>query len=170
MTTQQPGVPVEDDGGRPFVRQVALDCAHPRPFAEFDRELLGYHYTPGDEPPPAGEPDPVGEDWLVLRPDPDDPSSGRGLAFQQSDDHRPPEWNAGSEPLTAGAQRQMIYLDMTVPDAGASARQRDRAVSRGATILFGRSAGRTATTSRSTSSPTSPATPFVSSSPEIFLA
>ena len=116
-----------------------MDYAHPRPLAEFYRELLGYCYRPGDEPPPAGEPDPVGEDWLVLRPDPVDPTSGRGLAFQQSDGYRPPEWNAGSEPLTAGAQRQMIHLDMTVPDADARARQRDRTLGLGATILFDRS-------------------------------
>ena len=78
MTTEPPGAPSSHDGHRPFVRQVAFDCAHPRPLAEFYRELLGYHYRPGDEPPPAGEPDPAGKDWLVLRPDPEDPSSGRG--------------------------------------------------------------------------------------------
>ncbi|WP_295693956.1 hypothetical protein [Lapillicoccus sp.] len=40
---------MEDDGGRPFVRQVALDCAHPRPLAESYRGLLGDHYRPGDD-------------------------------------------------------------------------------------------------------------------------
>jgi hypothetical protein len=38
--------------------------------------LLGYRYRPGDEPPPAGEPDPQGRDWLVLR-DPPGASSWR---------------------------------------------------------------------------------------------
>ena len=38
-----------------------------RAVAEFYRELLGYVYRPGDETPPPGQPDPQGEDWLVLR-------------------------------------------------------------------------------------------------------
>jgi hypothetical protein len=67
------------------VRQVDLDCPHPRTLADFYCELLGYAYRPGDEPPPTGQPDPVGDDCLVIRPEPDDPSSGRGIAFQQTD-------------------------------------------------------------------------------------
>lgn len=121
------------------MRQVAFDCARPRPLAEFYRELLGYHYRPGDEPPPAGEPDPVGDDWLVLRPDPDDASSGRGLAFQQADDYVPPVWDPDPARLKSGTQRQMIHLDMTVPDARTLAQQRDRATALGATILLDRS-------------------------------
>jgi hypothetical protein len=119
----------------PVVRQVVLDCPHPRVLAEFYRELLGYAYRPGDEPPPAGEPDPDGEDWLVLRPAADDPFSGRGIAFQQTDDYQSPVWNrdATSPP---GSQRQMLHLDMTVPDVASLTVQRDRAVALGATILF----------------------------------
>ena len=99
----------------PFLRQVAIDCPDPRRLAEFYRELLGYAYRPGDEAPPDGEPDPAGADWLVLRPEADDAGSGRGLAFQQSDDYRPPVWSATGSPAT-GDQRQMLHLDLTVPD------------------------------------------------------
>ena len=51
----------------PALRAVALDATNAREVAEFYRELLGYAYRAGDEPPPPGQPDPKGEDWLVLR-------------------------------------------------------------------------------------------------------
>jgi catechol 2,3-dioxygenase-like lactoylglutathione lyase family enzyme len=121
----------------PFVRQVVLDCPDARALAEFYRGLLGYAYRPGDEPPPPGEPDPVGEDWLVLRPEPDAVGSGRGLAFQQVTGYEPPAWShEGPDP---SRQRQMLHLDMTVDGIDALGRQRDRAVALGATILFDRS-------------------------------
>ena len=122
---------------RPFVRQVVLDCPHARTLAEFYRELLGYAYRPGDEPPAAGQPDPVGEDWLVLRPEPEAIDSGRGIAFQQVVDYEPPTWDP--EAPGRASQRQMLHLDMTVDDADALSRQRDRAVALGATILYDRS-------------------------------
>jgi catechol 2,3-dioxygenase-like lactoylglutathione lyase family enzyme len=126
----------------PVVRQVVLDCPHPRVLAEFYRQLLGYAYRPGDETPAPGEPDPRGEDWLVLLPSRGDATSGRGIAFQATDDYVRPEWR--SEDGTGGAhdaarQRQMLHLDMTVPDIAALTRQRDRALSLGATILLDRS-------------------------------
>ena len=139
MTTHQEARSSDDGGDRPFVRQVVLDCPHPRTLAEFYRELLGYAYRPGDEPPPAGRPDPLGGDWLVLRPEAADPSSGRGIAFQQSDDYVPPVWSAGGEPTAPGRQRQMVHLDMTVLDVDSLTRQRDRATQLGATILLDRS-------------------------------
>lgn len=138
MTSEPTAASSSPDLDRPFVCQVVLDCPHPRPLAEFYRELVGYHYRPGDEPPPAGEPDPMGEDWLVLRPESDDRSSGRGLAFQKVDDYRRPVWSAGPE-APADAQRQMLHLDMTVPDVDALVRQRDRATGLGAEILLDRS-------------------------------
>jgi catechol 2,3-dioxygenase-like lactoylglutathione lyase family enzyme len=119
------------------VRQVVLDCPHPRTLAEFYRALLGYAYRPGDEPPGAGEPDRRGADWLVLRPEADDSSSGRGIAFQRADDYLPPVWSA--ERSTPGRQQQMIHLDMSVPDVDSLARQRDRATDLGATLLLDRS-------------------------------
>lgn len=107
--------------------------------AEFYRVLLGYEYRPGDEPPPAGEPDPLGEDWLALRPEAGDTSSGRGIAFQYADDFVTPVWPAGDEPAGSGYQRQMLHLDMTVPDKESLAWQRDRAVEFGAKIRVDRS-------------------------------
>ena len=53
--------------GFPEPRQVVLDSTDARALAEFYRQLLGLAYRPGDEPPAAGEPDPLGQDWLVLR-------------------------------------------------------------------------------------------------------
>ena len=50
-----------------------------RELAEFYRQLLGWQYRPGDEPPAPGEPDPAGQDWLVLR----DAAGAVRLAFQQ---------------------------------------------------------------------------------------
>ena len=126
----------------PVVRQVVLDCPQPRVLAEFYRQLLGYAYRPGDEQPAPGEPDPRGEDWLVLRPSPDDATSGRGIAFQATDDYVRPEWrreDGRSDADDASRQRQMLHLDLTVPDAAALARQRDRALSLGATMLHDRS-------------------------------
>jgi catechol 2,3-dioxygenase-like lactoylglutathione lyase family enzyme len=121
----------------PMLRQVVLDCPDARALAEFYRQLLGYAYRPGDELPPAGQPDPNGEDWLVLRPEPDAARSGRGLAFQQVAAYEPPVWSAdGPDPAR---QRQMSHLDMTVDDLPALGRQRDRAVALGATILLDRS-------------------------------
>ena len=126
----------------PIVRQVVLDCPHPRALAEFYRQLLGYVYRPGDEAPPPGEPDPRGEDWLVLRPSAGDALSGRAIAFQATDDFARPEWqpeSGTSDVEDSNRQRQMLHLDMTVSDSKALARQRDRALSLGATILDDRS-------------------------------
>ena len=63
----------------PTLRQVVLDCEDARALAEFYRQLLGFHYRPGDEPPQDGTPDTNGQDWLVLR----DANGSRQLAFQQ---------------------------------------------------------------------------------------
>ena len=39
--------------GFPELQQVVLDSTDARALAEFYRQLLGYKYRPGDEPPPA---------------------------------------------------------------------------------------------------------------------
>ena len=88
---------------------------------------------------PADQPDPLGGDWLVLRPEAADPSSGRGIAFQRAEDYVPPVWSAGEEPTEPSRQRQMVHLDMSVPDVDSLTRQRDRATALGAAILFDRS-------------------------------
>jgi hypothetical protein len=138
MTTPPQAQPSAHEEVPPFVRQIVVDCPHPRSLADFYRELLGYAYRPGDEPPPTGEPDPRGDDWLVLRPQADDPASGRGIAFQQTADYERPVWTAGERP-ERGRQRQMLHLDMTVADRDSLAWQRDRATRLGATVLFDRS-------------------------------
>ncbi len=65
--------------GTVALRQVVLDCPDARRLAEFYRQLLGFDYRPGDEPPAPDEPDPRGQDWLVLR----NPAGGMQVAFQQ---------------------------------------------------------------------------------------
>jgi hypothetical protein len=112
----------------PVVRQVVLDCPNARVLAEFYRQLFGLDYRPGDEPPAAGEPDPNGRDWLVLR----DPGGGFGLAFQQVPGLPAPTWPQGPRP-------QMLHLDTTVPSLRDLLAQRERALSLGARELLDRS-------------------------------
>lgn len=119
----------------PFVAQTVLDCPHPRRLAEFYRELLGYAYRPGDEPPADG-PDERGTDWLVLRPEPDAWSAGRGLAFQANAEYVPPVWTPG--PDRPGDQQMMLHLDLAVGDPESLEHQRARVVGLGGTVLHDR--------------------------------
>jgi len=121
----------------PFVAQTVLDCHHPRVLAEFYRELLGYAYRPGDEPPAPGADDPRGADWLVLRPDRDAADSGRGLAFQANAEYVPPVWTPG--PDRPGDQQMMLHLDLTVPDRGSLEAQRARVLELGGSEVLDRS-------------------------------
>lgn len=116
---------------RPFpeLRQTVLDCPDARLLAEFYRLLLGWRYRPGDEPPAAGEPDLLGQDWLVLR----DPAGGRGLAFQQVPGQPAPTWPDGPHP-------QMLHLDLTVPTPADLEAQHGRLLALGARQLHDRSA------------------------------
>lgn len=95
-----------------------------RALAEFYRQLFGLSYRPGDEPPPAGEPD---RDWLVLRND-----DGAPLAFQQVEDLPRSTWPTAEVP-------QQLHLDTTVPDVAALAEARERALALGATQRYDRS-------------------------------
>lgn len=113
---------------RPRVVQTVLDTTDPRSLAEFYRELLGLTYRPGDEPPAPGEPDPNGEDWLVLHGDGLWP-----LAFQKVPEVTPPTWPDPAVP-------QQLHLDMTVPDGATLDDSRDRALSLGARLLLDRRA------------------------------
>jgi len=108
----------------PRFRQVVLDTEDARALAEFYRELLGLSYLAGSERPPTGEPDPMGEDWLVLVGG----DGRRSLAFQQVASLPPATWPEGPRP-------QMLHLDFSVPDAGELERQRARAVALGARVL-----------------------------------
>ncbi|MEZ5410358.1 MAG: VOC family protein [Acidimicrobiales bacterium] len=114
--------------GRPKLRSIVLDATDARALAEFYRQLLGFGYRPGDEPPPAGAPDPAGADWLVLV----DPSTDAQLAFQQVDELPPSTWPAPDVP-------QQLHLDLSVADVDALHTQRDRALALGATIRLDRS-------------------------------
>jgi len=110
----------------PTLRSIVLDCPDARALAEFYRELLGLQYRPGDEPPATGEPDPNGQDWLVLR------AGTVGLAFQQVPGLPEPTWPTGPRP-------QMLHLDATVPTVDDLFAQRQRALDLGARELLDRS-------------------------------
>ena len=112
----------------PVLRAVVLDATDARAVAEFWRQLLGYVYRSGDEAPPPGQPDPQGEDWLVLR----DGHGEARLAVQQVAEQAPPTWPEPQVP-------QQLHLDLTVGDVEALADQRDRAIALGATVLRDRS-------------------------------
>jgi hypothetical protein len=110
--------------GYPTLAQAVLDTTDVRALAEFYRELMGWSYRPGDEPPAAGQPDERGADWLVLR----DPAGNRGLAFQQVDELPEATWPTGPVP-------QQLHLDMTVPTAEELNVQHERALTLGARLL-----------------------------------
>lgn len=111
------------------LRQTVLDCTDARALAEFYRQLLGWRYRPGDEPPPTAEADPNGDDWLVLR----NPSGAEHqLTFQQVGELPDATWPDGSQP-------QMVHLDLTVPDVPALNAEHERALALGARLLRDRS-------------------------------
>jgi catechol 2,3-dioxygenase-like lactoylglutathione lyase family enzyme len=120
----QPGT----DSAYPTLRQVVVDTTDARRLAEFYRELLGYRYRAGDEPPPAGEDDPSGRDWLILV----HPSGEPRVAFQQVSELTPSTWPRGATP-------QQLHLDLTVPDEKELARHHQRALGLGARLLLDRS-------------------------------
>ncbi len=112
----------------PRIAQVVLDTTDARSLAEFYRRLFGLEYRASDQPPPDGEPDPQGEDWLVLH----NPHGGPQLAFQQTQDARPSTWPDGTVP-------QMLHLDTVVSTRGELEIQRQRATDLGATAVLDRS-------------------------------
>ncbi len=112
----------------PQVVQVVFDTTDARALAEFYRQLLGYSYRPGDEPPPAGEDDPRGRDWLVLL----QPGGDRDLAFQQVRELPASTWPEDGVP-------QQLHLDMTVPSVEELDRQHQRVLSLGGHLVYDRS-------------------------------
>ncbi|HEX5119739.1 MAG TPA: VOC family protein [Pseudonocardiaceae bacterium] len=119
MTTSHP----------PILLQTVLDTTDARGLAEFYRRLLGLRYRAGDEPPPAGEPDPQGADWLVLT----DADGAERLAFQQVAELPRATWPEGPCP-------QMLHLDLVVPTIEDLRAQHAKALELGATELYDRSA------------------------------
>ena len=111
----------------PKLRQTVLDTTDARRLAEFYRQLLGYTYRDGDEPPAAGEPDERGQDWLVLRA----PETGHGLAFQQVGALPPSTWPEDGVP-------QQLHLDMTVASVEQLETQTKRALELGARLRLDR--------------------------------
>jgi catechol 2,3-dioxygenase-like lactoylglutathione lyase family enzyme len=118
---------VDDDvvTGFPALRSVVLDTTDARGLAEFYRALLGLRYRDGDEPPPPGEPDPDGADWLVLR------GAGTSLAFQQVEHLPEATWPEGPVP-------QMLHLDLSVPTRGELEAHHVRVTGLGARLLLDR--------------------------------
>jgi catechol 2,3-dioxygenase-like lactoylglutathione lyase family enzyme len=112
----------------PTLRQVVLDCEDARTLAEFYRQLLGFHYRPGDEPPADGMPDTQGQEWLVLW----DATGTARLASQQVPYLPEPTWPEGPRP-------QMLHLDTTVPTVTELHIQHQRALALGARLLLDRS-------------------------------
>ncbi len=106
---------------------MVLDTTDARGLAEFYRALLGLEYRAGDEPPAPGEPDRMGEDWLVLR----DPVGDTSVAFQQVSELAPATW------LEPGVPQQ-LHLDLTVPTVEDLELQHQRALELGARLLYDR--------------------------------
>ncbi|MGH3344255.1 MAG: VOC family protein [Carbonactinosporaceae bacterium] len=114
--------------GFPELRQAVLDSTDARVLAEFYRQLLGWRYRPGDEPPAPGEPDHLGQDWLVLQA----AAGSARLAFQQVASLPEPTWPGGQVP-------QQLHLDMTVPTTAELDVQHERALALGGRLLHDRS-------------------------------
>jgi hypothetical protein len=112
----------------PTLRQVVLDTTDARALAEFYRELLGYSYRPGDDPPPAGGVDVRGSDWLVLRNSSEVPT----IAFQQVASLPAATWPDETIP-------KQLHLDLTVTTRDELDLQHARATALGARLLFDRS-------------------------------
>jgi catechol 2,3-dioxygenase-like lactoylglutathione lyase family enzyme len=128
-----PGRRLEHNGPMPArfptFRSVVLDTPDARGLAEFYRQLLGYEYRPGDEPPPPGDPDPAGHDWLVLV----DHAGHPRLSFQQVERLERSTWPDARVP-------QQLHLDLSVPTVEDLAAQHQRATSLGARLLHDDSA------------------------------
>lgn len=112
----------------PRLAQTVLDTTDPRGLAEFYRQLLDLAYRPGDDPPPAGQADPLGQDWLVLR----DRAGARALAFQKVDRLRPSTWPDDQVP-------QQLHLDTTVGSVEELDDAHLLALALGARLVFDRS-------------------------------
>lgn len=112
----------------PTLLQVVLDTTDVRGLAEFYRQLLGFEYRQGDEPPPPGEPDKRGQDWLVLQ----HPSSGQRIAFQHVTALPRSTWPDATVP-------QQLHLDLMLQSRAELEANHQRALALGATLIRDRS-------------------------------
>ena len=112
---------MDNEQAFPVIRQTVLDTTDPRRLAEFYRQLFGLRYCPGDEPPGPGQPDPKGQDWLILT----SPAGGAALAFQKVGELPGATWPDGPVP-------QQLHLDTTVPTVADLDIAHDRALALGA--------------------------------------
>jgi catechol 2,3-dioxygenase-like lactoylglutathione lyase family enzyme len=119
---------VENPTVVPDLRQVVLDTRDARRSAEFWRQLLGLVYRPGQEPPPPGEPDTAGKEWLNLRT----PDGRPFLAFEQVDVLSRSTWPDPRIP-------QQLHLDLTVHSRDELDAVHERALGLGAELLEDRS-------------------------------
>ncbi len=111
----------------PTISQVVLDTTDARALAEFYRQVFGLEYREGDEPPPPGEPDESGRDWLVLRN-----PGGVQLAFQQVDAQVESTWPEQTVP-------QQLHLDTVVGSKVELDAQHERVLALGGRLRFDRS-------------------------------
>lgn len=116
-----------DQESVPKLCSVVLDCTDARALAEFYRQLLGFVYRPGDEPPTAGEADERGGDWLVLR----SPAGGPQIAFQQVEQLPEATWPTNTVP-------QQLHLDLTVESVDELLVQHERVLRLGGRLLYDR--------------------------------
>lgn len=107
---------------------MVLDTTDARRLAEFYRQLLGFVYRAGDEPPAEDQLDRRGQDWLVLH----HPSGSPRIAFQQV-----PALRRSTRPQEEVPQQ--LHLDLTVPTVPDLDVQHERALELGATRLYDRS-------------------------------
>jgi catechol 2,3-dioxygenase-like lactoylglutathione lyase family enzyme len=119
---------MDDEQVFPVIRQTVMDTTDPRRLAEFYRQLFGLRYRPGDEPPALGQPDPHGQDWLILT----SPVGGVVLAFQKVGELLEATWPDGPVP-------QQLHLDTTVPTMADFHVAHERALALGARLLQDRS-------------------------------
>ncbi|WP_189232921.1 VOC family protein [Streptomyces flaveolus] len=115
------------DASRLRLVQTVFDSTDARRRAEFYRSLLGLDYADGDEPPPDGQPDERGRDWLVVRT----PDGVPQLAFQQVTCLREPDWPDGPVP-------QQLHLDMRVGSLEELWNQHERVLALGGSLLSDR--------------------------------
>jgi catechol 2,3-dioxygenase-like lactoylglutathione lyase family enzyme len=120
-------VPVEERA-TPQMCQIVIDATDARRTAEFWRRLLGLVYRAGHEPPPAGQDDAAGRDWLNLFT----PDGEPRLAVQQVAELEPTTWPDDTVP-------QQLHLDLTVDTVEQLDAVSERVLALGGELRFDRS-------------------------------